>query len=406
MKRKTNLFYLSGDESNFLTFSNYGESLTGNFLATNWKMFPSRFLCLYIKYLDVDDKSDFNKRKTQFIEYLTAHYENKMAFLRDYCLENNLSIESNLLPLNYLLESIFRIKFENNSFNINQQDLKTVVEENKDIVLSFVGNITEQDYNGTYTDIISLINSNDKPNAKIELSIKDQHNLVECNENNLHGWSTDEIELTPLFDLDNKYKMSSDIDKISITTSNENNNIKFNILIPLYDMVDISVHNDTTVLEENIGIKLNNTETYLMNLPLGIWISENTVELKRNKSTGFAPGWSLLLSSQFKPFPYSQKIPGEITQDSTKEAFATFAQVLIRQNDIMNKMEEMMNCFAYFTERIDGLENELKIVGTSYTSDVLNTRMIHFMHNQEEKLNAFKQEMYSYVLNTWKGYIG
>ena len=205
MKRKTNLFYLSGDESNFLTFSNYGESLTGNFLATNWKMFPSRFLCLYIKYLDVDDKTDFNKRKTQFIEYLTAHYENKMAFLRDYCLENNLSIESNLLPLNYLLESIFRIKFENNSFNINQQDLKTLVEENKDIVLSFVGNITEQDYNGTYTDIISLINSTDKPNAKIELIIKDQHNLVECNENNLHGWSTNEIELTPLFDLDNKY---------------------------------------------------------------------------------------------------------------------------------------------------------------------------------------------------------
>ena len=38
MKRKTNLFYLSGDESNFLTFSNYGESLTGNFLATNWKI--------------------------------------------------------------------------------------------------------------------------------------------------------------------------------------------------------------------------------------------------------------------------------------------------------------------------------------------------------------------------------
>jgi hypothetical protein len=51
MKRKTNLFYLSGDESNFLTFSNYGESLTGNFLATNWKMFPSRFLCLYINNL-------------------------------------------------------------------------------------------------------------------------------------------------------------------------------------------------------------------------------------------------------------------------------------------------------------------------------------------------------------------
>ena len=42
MKRKTNLFYLNGPDSKFITFSNYTEALTGNFLSTDTKLFPSR----------------------------------------------------------------------------------------------------------------------------------------------------------------------------------------------------------------------------------------------------------------------------------------------------------------------------------------------------------------------------
>ena len=37
MKRRTNLFYNSGEDSKFLTFSNYTECLTGAFLSTNTK---------------------------------------------------------------------------------------------------------------------------------------------------------------------------------------------------------------------------------------------------------------------------------------------------------------------------------------------------------------------------------
>jgi hypothetical protein len=333
-----------------------------------------------------------------------------MAFLRDYCLEKNLSIETNLLTLNYLLESLYRIKFNNDNDNdkIEIQELnESLFETNTDIKLSFIGNITEQDYNGTYTDIISLINSSDKPLGKIIFKQLAQQEYVECNDTVLHGWTPEEIDdITPIFDNENKYSFTSFIDKITLTPHNDESNIKFNILIPLYDMVDISSQNDTVISEEINEIVLNSSESYLMNLPLGLWISDNVVELKRNKSTGFAPGWSLLLSSQFKPFPYSQKIPGEITQDASKEAFATFAQVLIRQNNLLNKFEELTSSISYITSKINDLEGQLNTIGTSYTSDVLNTRMIHFMHNQEEKFNTFKQEMYSYVLNTWKGYIG
>ena len=103
MKRKTNLFYSTGIDSNFLTFSNYTESLTGNILVTNSKMFPSKFICLYIPTLDekiinqeVEENIDnnlilesFEERKADFIKrILVGYYENKLAILRD-----NLSIE-------------------------------------------------------------------------------------------------------------------------------------------------------------------------------------------------------------------------------------------------------------------------------------------------------------------------
>ena len=56
MKRRTNLFYTKGPDSKFLTFSNYTEALTGNFLSTDTKMFPDKFLCLKINNLNKTNK--------------------------------------------------------------------------------------------------------------------------------------------------------------------------------------------------------------------------------------------------------------------------------------------------------------------------------------------------------------
>ena len=425
MKRKTNLFYLSGDESNFITFSNYGESLTGNFLATNWKMFPSRFLCLYIKYLDVADAESFKIRKSNFIKYLSKHYENKMSFLRDFCSENNMSIERNLLPLNYLLESLYRIDDNSNDKLIIKDYNKAF--EGDNVQLTFVGNITEQDYNGTYTDIISVINSSDKPLGKIVLNNIHEETAHECNETVLHGWTKSELQYEtepqtinienvyePIFDKDNKYILSSLIKGIDFATLDNTKHpyIKFNVLIPLYDLVDISVTN-STIIDENLGISLesyNNSETasehYLQNIPLGLWITDNVVELKQNKETGYAPAWSLLLSSQFKPFPYSQKMPSEISQNSTKEPFVTYAQVLMRQSTLLNKFESVLTEINKLNKRIDNIEGKLNTVGTSYTSDSLRMELLNFEKYQQDQIKAFKNEVYSYMLNKWKGYIG
>ena len=77
MKRKTNLFYTTGPDSKFITFSNYTESLTGNFLSTDTKIFPSRFIALYIKGLNKDTKA-------ALIKYIADYYESKLAVLRDH----------------------------------------------------------------------------------------------------------------------------------------------------------------------------------------------------------------------------------------------------------------------------------------------------------------------------------
>ena len=92
MKRRTNLFYSSGNDAKFLTFSNYTECITGTFLSTNTKLFPSTFICLNIPGISTDSS------KEAFIKRLVAYYENKLAFLRDE--SNN---DEQLQPLAYLL---------------------------------------------------------------------------------------------------------------------------------------------------------------------------------------------------------------------------------------------------------------------------------------------------------------
>ncbi len=449
MKRKTNLFYLTGEDSKFITFSNYGESLTGNFLATDWKLFPSKFICIYCKYLDVDDDVEYNKRKENFIQYIASYYENKMTFLREYCVKNNLNVEQTLKPLNYLLEALYRLPADYSGM---------VYGENGDILpynniegnnfercaISFIGDITEQDYNGTYTDIINLINSSDYPCGDIILDKEAQDNKInysvlvnnDIDAQYLYGWTegTNENNIKyngplkygkalPIFDEPAELPLYGDYCTTSIITGlktdrrEQGENIKFNLLIPLYDLININSSTNTTNIvseefideENNIkGIDLSkSSSSYIKNVPMGIWFSgKEIIELKRNSITGYAPSWSLLLSSQFKPFPYSQKIPGEISQNNTKEAYATYSQILIRQNRLLDKLDELSKEIIKINRRIDVFESKLNNTGTSYTMDALHTEMIKYENHLNNNIQSFKDEIYSYVTNNWKGYIG
>lgn len=598
MRRKTNLFYKSASQdSNFLTFSNYTESLTANLMSTDNKIYPSTFLCIqmnklsdynyaketyekfigniydsnnvkyvlkvnvydyyvnenkdtqqileypsnkkwyagtflskeeveyilnqektkvlvefykndsnHIKlnknisnnvpnsvttitiektYLDYEDDPKFIKdssdqlsiylwNKQQLINELISHYENKMATLRDWCIDNDFNQEEKLMPLNYLIETL---KDFDSSCSIN-----------------YVGDVTEQDWNGTFADTICVVDTNKFKSGTIKEESKDLNlaNVTYMNSDNyLHGWyvnkhpyikeldfdndgkntvsirkngnslyddlistkteewvnkfkrnheistsDTDDYnsyimqfplggktppkeyldtldsiikaseikeewvgphyveDLKPIYDNEENgniyYNISSNIDSIEYESHdnvNEWKSLEFNLLIPLFDIVDMNYQTNSTSIESTSYMMLHDTddEKKLMcvkNVPLGIWFSgPQNVTLKADLATGFSPTWSLSLSSQFKPFPKSTYMPDEITQDAKKEAFLTFAQILSRQNQILDKFSDMSKMINCLSDRVSSLESSIGAVLTSYNIDNFRTDIMDFKNS-------------------------
>ena len=334
MKRRTNLFYNSGEDSKFLTFSNYTECLTGTFLSTNTKLFPSKFICLNIP----------NLNKVEFINGLVAYYENKLATLRDDAVNTENRSLDELNPLSYLLRYLSNNGISN---------------------IAYIGDITEQDYNGTFSDTICVINTSKMFSGQI---ITDNIALNETNvfvtgEENLRGWyengtylgPNNYVNINPIFDGQNKYLLT-DNNYISISNT-ETNSVEFNVIIPTFSLV-----NTDSVLTENIYSELSlldSTDNEIhgasnINVPMGIWFADKSVVLEGDSK--YNTSWSLAIGSQFKPFPTSNNINSEITNESNSIAFGTFAQILSRQNDLLSYVQAEN---ARLETRIVALENEI-----------------------------------------------
>lgn len=372
MKRKTNLFYSTGNDSNFVTFSNYTEALTGNILATDAKMFPSKFICVYIptlaglrkeddNFVDIED-FDYITEKQHFItNYLSGYYENKLATLRDFALENGEKVEKNIDPLDYLLQTI--VKYDENA------------------QFTFVDEICEQEYNGTFMDNICIIENNASANIyKYSLIGFDENSQVNIETHNyFHGWENANMpesyqETKPIYDFEDDethiyYKYSeSTFEKIEKTDV-----IKFNILIPLFDIAMINLNNDG-VNSSNYESEKQNIEDILVldahsyenqfDIPIGMWFSDKTIVLERSdeiSGTTYRPSWSLCISSQFKPFPYGTQMPNEIEEYENLDKFATFAMIMSKQAYIQNEFGLLNESIASLRDRIITLENASKV---------------------------------------------
>lgn len=489
MKRKTNLFYLGEtQDNNYLSLSNYSESLTGNLISTDNKIFPSSFLLLNLKNIrseekakkycednnidfDIDSLEGYEKASKIFainkldfmMNYLIPYYENKMASLRDWCISNNINQETYLLPLNYLLHIIY--KYEG-------------IEEVEGSECPIVGydNVTEQDYNGTFTDTICVVDPSSIKSAKPIYNTADYTKkyaeLEEESQKYLHGWSarTENYDANLDFNKDGKITLSlypsddnvflqiagdnwkalrsqynfvsndlsddyntyirqqsaageavneetlkaiiehaafteiwygpknyEDVEPIydsykdngiptyEITSSikglelikktlNDENELEFNVCIPLYDVIDTNWVTDDKQIDENVTtIDLSDTsssEQMIQNVPLGIWFSgPKNVKLYVDPSNNNCATWSLSLASQFKPFPASDMMPNEITNDAKKDAYMTFAQVLTAQNEMMSKISVTMNNLSYLSSRLTDVESKINSVLTAYNLD-------------------------------------
>ena len=383
--RKTNLLYSTyiGEENSFLTFSNYTEAMTGNHLSVNTKMFPSTFLCAYINV--TPDNID------SFINTIVGKYENKLAFLRDtFTKDSNISAEDNIYPLEYLINTL---KDFDNEFSIN-----------------YVGQVTEQDYNGTFCDTMCIISTEDNGGKAIPNPVTVTKKTVDYNNSYdyLYGWSSYDAtnnsyiyngpsiykDVKPLFDNDKNnsyiYVSSYKYDKMIFTPDTKAKSIEFNCIIPLFDIVNVDPKsNESNITEPSVtepsdtepSKQLNSIEVDLTsstcNVPMGIWFSQgfNKITLQRDETSGFWPSWSLVLSSQFKPFPKSPHLQSDTQNISSTDAFGTFAQILVEQARLTDEHTDIAVNVQALSNRISDVESKINNISTNMSLDALQNKI-------------------------------
>ena len=382
---------------------------------------------------------NYENYKPLFIKYLVRYYENKLAALRDHCITSNELDERNILPLSYLLEAILQVcDYNDEKYTINENKLTRNInftnfdnydgyrEEIENFIV-YVGDITEQDYNGTYTDTICSINTNNYYIGKIvnNKTLGDNNKTYTESEfeTSLHGWETQDIyfdiyrDVTPIYDVVNTYNFNSYLSKIECEKIlNPTEPIEFNIIIPLFSIVNINTNYNNMSLSDNNEILLSNISTEngetcgRFNIPLGIWINscddeqgESFISLKLDSEMNAYPAWSLLISSQFKPFPYSldKKISNE-SQNGIMTAYPTFAETLSKINDVLDKFTTLNSQILNLNNKVTSLEHQINEISTVNNISKLDDKILKLTNNVKDEINEFKKQLYGYIDNiTW-----
>ena len=413
MNRKTNIFYnANSEDSKFLTFNNYTEALTGDILSLDYKLWPSRFICVYIENLNKED----------FITKLQQYYENKLAVLRDHIEEDKNVDDTFLLPLNYLITFLYWYSYNNGKELGSQlsplQIESELLNNNTDILdsvqFNYISDIVEQQYNGTYTDIICTINPNvwNKPtincvnldvdingNPDISSYINENGCVVSVdNKDFLHGWENTESNsriynyvTNPIMDdefvVDEEnisvYYLKSLINKLKINEVNNETKLKFNLVIPLFNLINTSNPEDINDDEDNTEIELNNDK----NIPFGIYFTDTDIELNINGK--FATNWSLLISTQFSAFPFSFDIQQNFDDSqSNKQAYVTFAEILANQTNFTDALIKYDNLVKSLQQKVALLESKLNNISSVQNIDSIVQKVANISKTVDDYITS------------------
>lgn len=404
MNRKTNIFYSdpNSNDSRFITFDNYTEALTGDVLATNQKLWPSRFICVNIKNLDKQELID---------DYITPYYENKLAYLRDIATTND-DLNS-IQPLQYLINILYFYAAKKNSHNVNTINeielaiAKNTIDTSEFIDFCYISDIVEQNYNGTYTDIICTINPNKrfKPSIKYvpsssipaedttgdSLYVKSVEYAMDST-SVLYGWQNETSERIAsyinknlIFDKPNKiYNVDSLIRGIDVIQST--NKIEFNLVIPLFDSVYINSQYNIQAANELVLDASHN-------VPLGLYFSDEVISLDISDN-GFSSNWSLMISMQFKPFPYSFDIQNHfVSTENIREAYVTFAQILSKQTNFIDLLNKYNENLISLQNRVSLLQSSLNNVSSTQNIDEVKQDIVDFEYEQSSRIDALSEKI-------------
>ena len=136
-----------------------------------------------------------------------------------------------------------------------------------------------------------------------------------------------------------------------------------------------------------------------INNPMGIWFSDEVIELKRDKESKYAPSWSITISSQFKPFPYSKMQVNQTNDASNSNAFPTFAMVLSKQNEILEKFNYLESVILSQQEQISSIQSQIKNTVLESNIDSIKKNFMKYQHDMTEKFNKLKQTVSEYMDN-------
>jgi hypothetical protein len=271
-----------------------------------------------------------------------------------------------------------------------------------------INEITEQDYNGTYTDTICIVNLDSIVSTELGGTVKptdttqDNTSFIEVTDNKtrLYGWTEQELSNTEWSTLETEFDTTQDGKNYYSTLANkyvkvtDNSTVKdelvFNCIIPLFDLVDTNYVTNNISLSELSKDSEQLPATGTINVPYGIWFGDDIV-LKRDKVSGFAPTWSLSIASQFKPFPYSKQMPSEARNSEITNSFATFAQVLSQIAALSNKVDTLSSQLMDVNTRIDNITAQSS--SQTVLDNVQKTLMANFkelQQNNQKQLDEFR----------------
>ena len=133
------------------------------------------------------------------------------------------------------------------------------------------------------------------------------------------------------------------------------------------------------------------------------------IELDKDNNTKFAANWSLLISMQFKSFPFSYDIQQSWdNSDAIKDAYLTFAQILSKQTDFIDLLNRYNELITSLQNKISKIESGVSNISSTQNIDELiqriNTLSNTVINNKtilEQKINDLQNTINNSRLK-WK----